>query len=112
MGSGCSLLKSDKQARLVERKVCCVLDASNCKEWDGGGLSKIHSHCQQAGAESSYRWAGMGAGRGATCRNSTVSLDSRPGIGHQWSDQNHLVLGIVNLQFQGQFFPISLWPVL
>ena len=33
-------------------------------------------------------------------------------IDHQWSDQQHLVLGTVNLHFQGRFISISLRPVL
>ena len=43
-----------------------------------------------------------------------VSSDSNLEIGHQWSDQHHLliVLSTVNLQFQGWFVSISLRPVL
>ena len=38
-GSGCSLLKVNKEARLVERKF--ILDASMCVWWgEGGHLSK------------------------------------------------------------------------
>ena len=43
-----------------------------------------------------YSWR-----EGATCRNSIVSSDSYLEIGHWWSDQQHLVLSTVNLQFYG-----------
>ena len=56
----------------------------------------------QAVGESFYR-----PREGATCWNSTVILDSHLQIGHWWSDQRHLVLGIVNIQFQGRF--ASIW---
>ena len=52
----------------------------------------------------------MGTGEGLHA-NSTVGSDSHLEIGHR-SDQRHLALSTVNLQFQGQFVPISLWPVL
>ena len=43
----------------------------------------------------------------------TVISDSRLQVGPQWSDQLVLVaLGTADLQFQGPFSPISLWPVL
>ena len=40
-------------------------------------------------------------------RNSTVSSDSRLEIGHQWSDQHHLIFSTVSLQIQGQLVSIS-----
>ena len=39
---------------------------------------------------------------GATCRNSIVSSDSYLEIGYWWSDQRHLVLSTVHLQFYGR----------
>ena len=49
--------------------------------------------------------------RGATCRNSTVSSDSHPEVGHWWSDQRRLVLGAVSVQFRvcSHFFKASSW---
>ena len=56
------------------------------------------------GGKSFYSWR-----EGAVSRNSTVSHLE---IGHWGSDQHHLVLSTVSLQFQGQPAPISLRPVL
>ena len=69
--------------------------------WEGRCLSKV-----QPGGKSFYRWR-----EGAVGRNSTVSSDSHLEIGHWGSDQHHLVLSTVSLQFQGML-PISLRPVL
>lgn len=50
---------------------------------------------------------------GAPGRNSTISSDSHPEVGHQRSDQRHrIILSTVSLQFQGGLVPISLRPVL
>ena len=49
---------------------------------------------------------------GAARRSSTVSSNNHPEIVMQWSDQHHLVLGTISPQFQDQFLPTSLSPVL
>ena len=76
-------LKADKQARLVERKVCLISDA---------GI-----------------W---GWGWGATCRNSTVMSVILELVSGGLTHVILIVLGIVNLQFQGPIVSISLRPVL
>ena len=80
--------KANKQARLVERKVCFISDASNC--W-----GRVVDTCPKADPHSTLATSGARAfierSRGsATCRNSTVSSDSHPQIGHQCSEQRHL----------------------
>ena len=42
----------------------------------------------------------------------TVSTHSHLELGHRWSNQHHLVLGTVNLQFHGWFVSIALKPTL
>ena len=78
--------KANKQTRLVERKVCLILDAGN---WEWGWVADIpKADCPppwQEGGESFYRQT-----RGCTCRNSIVISDSHLLIGYQWSDQHHL----------------------
>ena len=77
-------LRGNKQARLVERKVCFISDACNC----GGRVVDIYPKaaspypCNQWD-KSFYRhkW-----GWGTTCRNSTVISDSHLQVGHRWSD--------------------------
>ena len=46
----------------MERKVCFILDASNCGELVGACLSNSRSHHRQAGDESFYRWLGEWGG--------------------------------------------------
>ena len=69
--------EGNEEARLVERKVCFILDAST---WGGGRMDLLITHGQ-----SFYRQR-----EGAISRNSTVSSDSHLEICHQWSDQCHL----------------------
>ena len=81
--------KANKQASLVERKVCFI---SNAGSWGRGRVADI---CPKADSpppgnqlgKSSYR---QSVGGRAICRNSTVISDSHLQIGHQWSDQRHL----------------------
>ena len=98
--------KASKEARLVGRKVCFWRLATL-----RGGLTcvqRLAPHHWQSGGKSVYRRR-----EGAACRPSTVSSASHPAVGHRWSGQCHLDwLGTVDLQFQGQFVPISLRPVL
>ena len=112
--------KANKEARLMERKVCLVLDACNlgCVErrtpvqrltpphwWSGGrgrGLQRLTPR---------HWWSG-GRGRGlhaeATQSALTVTLKLVSGL----LSTILTVLGSVSLLFQGRFVPISLKPVL
>ena len=81
----------------MKRKICFWILAT-CGE---GACLSTHTP-QQSGGKKFYRWR-----EGATCRNSTVSSDHDLEVGHWRSDQCRLVLGPVNLQFQGWFVSIS-----
>ena len=73
-----------KSLRLMERKVCFILDAGN---W-GGGWTPVQRPTPsrwQSGGKNFYRQR-----EGAPCRNSTVSPDNHLEIGHRWCDQHHL----------------------
>ena len=98
--------KANKQARLVERKVHFISDASN---WEGAGQET----CPTANSPSTGdQWGkslhrqkavGVEGGRGkATCRNSTVISISPLHIGLQWSDQHHLGCFKVWLNFSSR----------
>ena len=52
----------------------------------------------------------MCGGVRATCGNNTVISNSHLQIG--LTSITSVILGTINLQFQGPFVPISLWPVL
>ena len=106
----CHLKANTWEARLVERKVCSVLDASSCGE--GGLLSKgrlppSHPHDNQ------WARAFIGWGRGLHAETTQSALTLILKLVMQWSNQHHLdcFLRTVNLQFQGLFVPISLRPV-
>ena len=76
---------STKEARLVERDVCFILEAGNVGRVDPcPKTNSPHPQLTITGQEL-YRRR-----EGATCRNSTVSSDSRPQTGPQGSDQHHL----------------------
>ena len=90
--SGVQLLtaqKANEEARLVERKVCFILDAGSW--WgEGGHLSKgkspsLHPPLTSAG-KNFYRQR-----EGATYRNITVSSNRYLKVGHWWSDHCHHV---------------------
>ena len=49
---------------------------------------------------------------GATCRTAQAAPTVILKLVMPWSDQCRLDLSTVHLQFQGQFFPISLRPIL
>ena len=55
-------------------------------------------------------WAELGNCGGATCGNNTVIANNHLQTG--LTCITFVILGTINLQFQGPFFPISLWPVL
>ena len=85
VGLAACLSKTNKQARLVERRVCLISDASN---WRGAGSgylckSQLHPYPLKSRGESFYR-------QSVSCRNSTVISNSHLQIDHEWSDQPHL----------------------
>ena len=87
-GSDCSLLKTNKQARLVERKVGFISDVDYWGREVGGRLTKSRLPSSTAAnqwGKSFYRQK-----NGDRCRNSTVNSDSNLQIDYQWSDQRHL----------------------
>ena len=62
--------------------------------------------------KGTFRGAQAGVG-GATCRTAQSALTVILKLVMLWSDQCYLVvLSAVHLQFQGQFVPVSLRPVL
>ena len=69
----------NKQARLLERKVCFI----SLPATEGGRVADI---CLKAGGESIYR---AGWGVAATCRNSTV-ISQSSSTGHEWPNEHHL----------------------
>ena len=83
-----SAQKANKQARLVETKLCFISDTGNCGV--GGYLSKGHTPTptpNKQGTKSFYRQKC----EAATCRDSTSSnFSNSHQIGHQWSGQHHL----------------------
>ena len=107
-GSGCLPLKSQNESRLMERKVCFILDAGNRGWW---GQTPIQRPTPPT-ARTTRRQEFYRLGEGTTRRNSKGSSDGiRPGP--VTSDQCHLdALNTVSFQFQGQSVPISLRPVL
>ena len=101
--------KANKEARLMER-VCFISVTGN---WGWGleevGTGKVDS-CPKVNSPH-WSWVGKSYHRwrkGATCRKSTVSSDSRFEIGHRWSDQSSWLFE-VQLIFSSR---ISLFPFL
>ena len=77
-------------ARLVERKVCFISDAS---DWGWGRAdvgAKADSPTPTLPTGLQWDMSFYRQKERATCRNSTVSSDSYLQIGHWWSDQHHL----------------------
>ena len=88
-GPAAHLSKASRKARLVERKVCFILDANN---WWGGGLGVGYTPVQRPTPPPCNQGtralkALLKTEAGATCRNSTVSSDRHLEIGHRWPDQ-------------------------
>ncbi|KAI4549828.1 hypothetical protein MG293_002158 [Ovis ammon polii] len=80
--------KANREARVVERKVCLILDAGDCREEAGvDSCPKADTPpCnRQSVGKNFYRQR-----EGAIWRNSKVSSDSHLEIDHWWSDQHHL----------------------
>ena len=105
--------KANKQSSLEERKVCFILDAGSW--WRGRWWKSVQrptpATWQPVGQELFYRQT-LGV-VGATCRTAELSLTVifKSVIGGLTSIIL-IVLGTVNLQFQGPFVSISLRPVL
>ena len=82
--------KANKEARLMERKVCFISVTGNWGwGFEGVGTGRMDS-CPEVDSphwywmsKSYHRWR-----TGATCRKSTASSDSHLQIGHRWSDQS------------------------
>ena len=77
--------KANKQARLVERKVCFISDAGN---WSRGRVADVcpkvtTPQCPTHQQAQGWELLKTGVGEGATCRNSTVISNSHLQIGHQ-----------------------------
>ena len=91
----------------MEKKVCFILDAGNC----GGGRTPV----QRLTPPTDNQWARafIGGGRGlhAETAQSALMVILKLVIGGLTS-VILIVLGTVNLQFQGWFVSISLRPVL
>ena len=88
VGSVCPPLKANKQAKLVERKVCLFQMSETGGERVTDDSPKADSpHTGNQWGKMFYREKWRGA---TTCRNSTVISDSHFQTGHQWSDQHHL----------------------
>ena len=86
---------ANKQAKLVEMKVCFISSAGNSV---GRGRANIHLKAGSAG--------------GTACRNSTVICNSHLPIGHQLSDQCHLRFRYSQSSVPGSICSHFLWPVL
>ena len=74
--------KFTKETRLVERKVCFILNDSNHSKGEGG------IPVQRPALPTDNQWARAFLGKGR--RLHTVSSDRHLHIGHWWSDQQHL----------------------
>ena len=101
-GPAVHLSKANKQDSLVERKVCFISDASN---W---GQSPTPPPLATSGARA---FIDRRRRLHAETAQSALTVIFRLVIGGLTS-VILIVLGTVNLQFQGPFVPISLWPVL
>ena len=99
--------KANTEARLVERKVCFILDARSLGG-EGGRLSKSWL----PPTDSQGARAFIGGGRGYLQKQQSAVTSS-----WHWSSvvlisSILIVSSTVHLQFQGRFVPISLRPVL
>ena len=81
--AGCSPLKTNHAARLVEGKLALF--------WMPDGMGRVgicpKSYCPLLTVRGQELSQAEG---GATCRHGTLSSDSLPESGHRWSDQHHL----------------------
>ena len=108
-GSDCSLLKTNKQARLVERKVGFISDVDYWGREVGGRLTKSRlpsSTTANQWGKSFYRQKL----RGTTCRK--IAQTALTVIFKLVISIVFVVLGTVSLQFQGWLVSMSLTPVL
>ena len=106
-GPAAATQKPFKEASLVERTLCFILDASNQEVW--GGQRPVQ--CLTA----SWLSGGMSFNRlreGATCINMSALIVILKLVISGLTSVIVLILGTVNLQFQHQFVSSSLRPVL
>ena len=106
--------KGNEEARLVERKVCFISDASIWCGEGGRHLSKgrlrhTPPHSRQAEGESFYQHSG-GQLHVETAQSSLTVIFKLVLSG--LTSIILIVLGTVNLQFQSPFVPVSLQSVL
>ena len=102
--------KANKQARLVERKVCFISDACN-HVGSGGGRKPI----QRPTLPTDNQWARafIGGGRGPHAETAQEALTVILNLVISGLTSIILiVLSTVSLQFQGWFVSISLRPIL
>ena len=115
VGSSCSLLKVIKESRLMERKVCIILDASNARGWGGGqrGRRIEVDFCQRPtpAADNQGIIAFIDKGEGYTQKQSALTVILRSVI-RGLTSVILVTLNTVSLQFQGQFVSIALRPIL
>ena len=104
--------KANKEARLVERKVCFVSEAAT---WEGRADScpKTDSPPPPPPTDNQRARAFTDRGRGLHAETAESALT----VIFKWSGSGLnsfilIVFSTVNLQFQGQFVPISLRPIL
>ena len=82
--------KANKEARLMEGKVCFISGTGNWG-WGFEGVGDREGGLLSKGQLPPWLWVGKSYHRwrkGATCRKSTVSSESHLEIGHGWSDQS------------------------
>ena len=78
--------KANKEARLVERKVCFILQAGS----RGGGQGRRTSVQRPTPTTDNQGARAFTDSFYSTGRNSTGSSNSHHELGHRWSDQRHL----------------------
>ena len=106
VGPSACIWKANKEVRLVERKVCFILEAGS--QGQGPHIQRPTPPQPQSVGKNLY-----GQRERAPCINSAVSSGGRLETGHQSSNQYRLgYFYTVGILFQGQFVPISLRPVL
>ena len=95
----------------MERKVCFILDAST--QGVGGGQMLVQRLTPPPLPDNQGAIAFIDRGKGlhAETAQSALTVILKLVTGHLTS-LNLMVLGIVNLQFQGRFVSISLRPIL
>ena len=102
--------KANKEARLVERKVCFISDAGNWG-WRVADTCPKSNFAPAPDSGSLYRPSTGERGLRAETAQSSLTVIFKLVISGLTSI-TLVVLGSVNLQFRGALVPISLWPIL